>query len=291
MNDTPASARIIKREAQGIAAPALSGRTVAFAFAAALTLVALWMARNFLLPITWAIILVITTWPFYCRFVQYMPRHRAVLPPLAFTLLIALLLILPLGFVTFDVAREVVSAAAWVAHAQQDGIPPPDWVARLPLMGDRAVTWWHAHLSEPHAAGHLLDLLDPGVVANWAGIFGAQLVQITVFLVVTLLAVFLLLHNGERLGHLARLLVDRLRGDVSECFADRLTAAVGAVVTGTVLVALGESALIGAGYVVAGVPRPALFATLTAVCAMLPLGSWVVFAAAALLLFAQGRAG
>ena len=58
---------------------------------------------------------------------------------------------------------------------------------------------------------------------------------------------------------------------------------------GTVLVAIGEGVVIGAGYVVAGVPKPYLFAILTAAFAMVPLGAWVVFSAAALLLAAHRR--
>jgi len=61
-------------------------------------------------------------------------------------------------------------------------------------------------------------------------------------------------------------------------------------VNGTVLVAIGEGVVIGAGYVVAGVPKPYLFAILTAAFAMVPLGAWVVFTSAALVLAAQGGA-
>ena len=59
---------------------------------------------------------------------------------------------------------------------------------------------------------------------------------------------------------------------------------------GTVLVAIVEGVVIGAGYVVAGVPKPYLFAILTAAFAMVPLGAWVVFTSAALVLAAQGGA-
>jgi predicted PurR-regulated permease PerM len=59
-------------------------------------------------------------------------------------------------------------------------------------------------------------------------------------------------------------------------------------VAGTVLVALGEGALIGLGYVAAGVPRAFLFAILTVAFAMLPFGAWVVFTIATAVLIAQG---
>ena len=54
------------------------------------------------------------------------------------------------------------------------------------------------------------------------------------------------------------------------------------------MVALGEGLLIGAGYVVAGVPHAVLFGVLTAGFALLPLGAWVAFSVAALALLASG---
>jgi predicted PurR-regulated permease PerM len=62
-------------------------------------------------------------------------------------------------------------------------------------------------------------------------------------------------------------------------------------VTGTVVVAVVEGIIIGAAYVVAGVPAPFLFAFLTAAFAMLPLGAWVAFTTAALVLLIQGGSG
>jgi predicted PurR-regulated permease PerM len=64
--------------------------------------------------------------------------------------------------------------------------------------------------------------------------------------------------------------------------------AVRGTVSGTVLVALGEGALIGMGYIVAGVPQAVLFGVLTAVVAMLPFGAWLAFSVASLVLLLQG---
>src|SRR5262249_15638444 len=59
-------------------------------------------------------------------------------------------------------------------------------------------------------------------------------------------------------------------------------------VTGTVVVALAEGALIGVGYALAGVPNPVLFGLITAACAMVPFASWAAFSAAALFLLLHG---
>ena len=67
-----------------------------------------------------------------------------------------------------------------------------------------------------------------------------------------------------------------------------MVAAVRGIVNGTVVVAVTEGALIGVGYLLVGVPNAFLFALLTMAFALLPLGAWVAFSVAALVLLAQG---
>ena len=81
---------------------------------------------------------------------------------------------------------------------------------------------------------------------------------------------------------------DRILGDPGESLAVKMAEAVRGTVNGTIIVALGEGALIGIGYVVAGVPNPLLFAVLTTAFAMLPFGAWAAFTVAALALLVGG---
>ena len=55
-----------------------------------------------------------------------------------------------------------------------------------------------------------------------------------------------------------------------------------------VIVALAEGLLIGAAYVIAGVPNAILFTILTIAFAMLPFGAWAAFSAAAATLVVSG---
>jgi predicted PurR-regulated permease PerM len=290
MNEIQPVPVIVQTPSHEAAARTVSTRTTRLAFGIALVAIGLWVARDLLLPLTWAVIIVVTVWPLYQRTFHRLAGRQSSLAPLWFTGLTGLVLLLPLGFVTFVAGREAVSWAGWIAQAQQHGISPPEWLARLPLLGNRLLAWWRAHLSDPRAASHLLDRVNPGALANWVSVFGAQLVEIAIFLLVTLLGIYVLLRDGERLRRRALALADQLLGDMGERFAERLVLAVRGTVAGTVLVALGEGALISIGYVIAGVPRPTLFGAVTVICAMLPSGAWVTFAVASLLLFAQGHA-
>jgi predicted PurR-regulated permease PerM len=107
-------------------------------------------------------------------------------------------------------------------------------------------------------------------------------------MLLTLMGLFLLLRDGARLGARLLAVADRWLGAPGERLAEKTVEAVRGTVNGTVLVALGEGILIGIGYVVAGVPHPVLFGILTVAFAMLPLGAWIAFTAAALFLLGQG---
>ncbi len=64
------------------------------------------------------------------------------------------------------------------------------------------------------------------------------------------------------------------------------------VFIGTMLTGLAQGVLAGIGYVIAGVPEPALLATITAVCSLVPaVGTLLIWVPAGIGLFATGHAG
>jgi predicted PurR-regulated permease PerM len=256
---------------------------------ALLTLVGLWIARGFLLQLAWAATLAVALWPLYRRFTRN-SRGPHLLAPLAFTLLTGAVLMLPLGIVAVEAGRDSQGALQWLAEAQKHGIPTPTWLGHLPLVGGRAAAWWGSNLADPRAAGAMLQQADAGAVASWTGAIAAQLASRTMFFLVTLLALFMMLRDGERLAGHTGATARRFYGDFGDTFVTRLTGAIRGAVNGTVLVAIGEGALIGGAYAVAGGPRPVLFTLVTMAVAMLPFGAWAAFSIGALVLVAQGHA-
>ncbi|MFL6861796.1 MAG: AI-2E family transporter [Allosphingosinicella sp.] len=257
-----------------------------------LTLVALWMARSFLLQLVWAGTMAVALWPLYRRGAP--PRgeaaRRRILLPLAFTLATGLVLMLPLGIVAIEAARDSQAALDWVGAAQKQGVPPPSWLGGLPVLGGRALGWWRANLADPRGAAELLGQVDAAAVAKWTGAVAAQVAARSMFFLVTLLALFLMLRDGERLAGESVATARRFYGDFGERFVVRLGEAVRGAVNGTVFVAIGEGSLIGFAYALLGVPRPVLFAVATIAFAMLPFGAWFAFGVAAIVLLAGGHA-
>jgi predicted PurR-regulated permease PerM len=257
-----------------------------------LTLLGLWIGRSFLLPMAWAATIAIALWPLYRRIAR--PKAGGgplLLAPLGFTLATALALMLPLGLVAVEAAADSQAAVQWLAQAQKSGVQAPAWLGGLPFLGARAAAWWHTNLADPHGAASLLGRFDGAAMAHWMGAAAAQLASLSFFFLITLLALFFCLRDGDRIGLMVNRVARRLYGGFGERFVARLGEAVRGAVNGTVLVAIGEGLLIGIGYVAAGVPRPILFALATIAVAMLPLGAWLAFGIASLILVIQGHVG
>ncbi|WP_109119314.1 AI-2E family transporter [Azospirillum sp. TSO22-1] len=269
------------------AAPAPWSRRMArLAFAAALLALGAWVARGFLGAVTWAIVIAVAVWPLHRRLAGWMPG--AVLAPLLSTVLASLLVLLPLSVVAVEVVREAQMVTGWLAEAQEKGVPVPEWVERLPLVGQQALGWWKANLSDPNAAGGLLKSFDTNALAGWSSSLGGEVLHRLLLFFVTLVALFGLFREGAWLARRCLDAADRWLGDPGERLAGRMAAAVRGTAIGTLVVAVGEGVVIGIGYWVAGVPHPVLFGVITAACAMLPLGAWLAFAVASLILLARG---
>ncbi|MBV9882329.1 MAG: AI-2E family transporter [Sphingomonadaceae bacterium] len=256
---------------------------------AAITLASLFVARSFLLELAWAVTLAIALWPLYR---QALARRKhggpPVLIPLGFTLATGLVVMMPIALVAIEAARDSEAAVQWLNHAQSSGIPAPAWIAQVPMVGPRLAAWWQENLATPAGASAFIGGLDTNSAAGWARAAASQVASRSWFFAVTLLALFVILRDGERLAATANRMAEHFYGPFGERFLEQVAAAVRAAVNGTILVAIGEGTLIGIGYWVTDVPRPLLFTIATIAFALLPLGAWAAFGVAAAVLFMQG---
>jgi predicted PurR-regulated permease PerM len=104
----------------------------------------------------------------------------------------------------------------------------------------------------------------------------------------TLLTLFFLFHDGTQFSKQLLRLSDRVLGPDGERIGRHMVRAVLATVNGLVLVGLGEGALMGVAYIIAGLPHPVSSAALTGLLAVIPFGAPLAFGAAALYLAATG---
>jgi predicted PurR-regulated permease PerM len=270
-------------------APTPAQRIARATLTLALVLLGLWTLHEFLPALVWAGIFAIALWPLYRRACERFPpgRHNVLMPSL-FTLGVALVFLLPLVLVAVPLGRDAHGIFVWMQQARHDGIPPPEFLAKLPLVGAQATAWWASNLGNPEGASALLQRVGQGDLLAKSREFGAMLLHRIVLFGFTLLTLFFLFRDGDRLTVQMRRASRRLFGPSGERVGEQMVASVHGTVDGLVLVGLGEGVLLGIAYAFAGVPHPTLFGMVTAVAAMIPFGAPLLFGLAALLLLAQG---
>ncbi len=252
-----------------------------------LLLLGLYTLWGFLPALAWAAVFAIALWPVYRR-AQSRPGRHDVLLPAAFTLGVALVFIVPVGLVGFQLAEEGHQAAGWAKAAQEKGIPEPDALHHLPFARAQVDGWWRQNLADPGAARALVERVGHGRAGHMGRLVGAQVTRRLSVFVFTLLTLFFLFKEGDAVSSQMRTAATRAFGPHGERVGLQIIASIHGTVNGLVLVGLGEGVLLGIVYAIAGVPHPTVFGALTAVAAMIPFAAPVVFGIAALVLAAGG---
>jgi predicted PurR-regulated permease PerM len=252
-----------------------------------LLVAAIWTAAEFLPAMIWAVIIAIAVWPVRKRMTEKLsPGLSAAL----LTTAVALIIFLPLALTAYQLAQQGDGLVAWIGEASKNGIKVPEWVTRLPVAADAVREWWNSNLADPAAATAWLKILNLEKTSDFFTTFGGQLLHRAFMLFVSMIALFVLLRSGRDVAHQVHLTADRIFGGPGEGLADKMVVAIRGTVNGTVIVAVVEGLLIGAAYVLAGVPNALFFTIITIAFAMLPFGAWAAFVAAALTVVVTGGA-
>lgn len=244
--------------------------------------------RPFLVPVAWAGILVYITWPLY-RWLRGILGGRATLASLLATVLLAAVLVLPAFGLVFKLQEEVVTAYRTVStQVSQDQVTLPDFLLKIPGLGQ----WLQDNLAR------ISD--NPAAIwaetEQWLDRFGSELVQLVgnvgrnaLKFGFALLTLFFLYRDGEALVVQTSVTLERLLGERAQAYLDTIVKTTKAVIYGLLLTALGQGALAGIGYWAAGVPGPVLLGILTAIFALIPFGSPLVWGSAGLWLLLDGQ--
>jgi len=265
-----------------------SQRAARIVVATALGLLGLWILHRFLPALAWATILAIALWPLYWRLMRAFPGRGRVLAPMAVTLLVGLVIIVPLVYAAVEVASESGALVQYIGEARRSGLPMPPWLPQLPGVGHQIAKWWQANLSDPQTMQALLGRIYTRIPAHSASQLGGEIVHRLILFGFTLLTLFFLFRDGAALSRRLLDLSHRVLGPSGERVARHMIAAVHGTVTGLVLVGLAEGVLIGFAYALAGLPHTVAIAALTGVVAVIPFGAPIAFCAAGLYLLAEG---
>jgi predicted PurR-regulated permease PerM len=261
-------------------------------FSLAIILFALFVTQRFVLPLLWAAILCIATWPLYRRALR-ITGDREILAAALTTIVVALVFVTPLVLGVVSAAHQAPALAQLVASANTDGLAAPAWLLRIPFAGDAIYNWWQATLGQPHGLSHLLQDGSVGRLQSASEVLkrvGSGVLHRLIDVGFAFLCLFFFYKDGHALqGQTAAIGAHLIGAQRWTLYALKVPTAVRATVNGLVLVGLAEGVLLGIGYQVAGVPSAVLWAFATGVLAIIPFGAPLAFGAVAALLLYQGN--
>jgi predicted PurR-regulated permease PerM len=261
-------------------------------FSLVIIIAAALVTQRFILPLLWAAIICIATWPLYARALRS-SGNRPILAAALVTLAAALVFVTPLVIGVRQLAHQAPALAGLMADANNNGLAPPDWLPRLPLAGPSIYDWWLTTLGQPHGLAHLLQDGSVGRLHTASEVlrtFGAKLMHRLIDIGFAFLCLFFFYKDGPQLVRQLDAIGSRCVGPERwDLYATKVPTAIAATVNGLVLVGLAEGVLLGIAYEIAGLPSAALWAAASGVLAIIPFGAPLAFLAAAGLLLAQGQ--
>lgn len=252
----------------------------------------LYMLANYLRALVWALVLAIALWPLYDRVCQKMsPRAAKEILPIVFTILVGLAVFLPVAVLAVDAVREVRDLIDYARRAEQSGIPVPEFAVRLPYVGQWLANWWGEHLSHAGWAKEIIAKANTPSLREFGANLGANMLHRGVIFGLSLLTLFFLFRHGESVSAQCRAASQKLFGERGERVALQMVASVHGTVAGLVFVAIGEGMLMGLVYFFTHLPHPILFATATALAAMIPFAAGIAVSVAAVVMLGGGGLG
>ena len=257
-------------------------------FLAALLLSAYKVLQPFFASLAWAVILCYVTWPIYRRLRSWLGNHPSI-GAVLMTLLLGALFTLPIFWSITALRNELPDAyRGLLTYLERGSQALPEPLLSLPwigpeiqqlsddLAGDRdALVAQLVHWVEPWLANVLAILGDVGLNTFKFGF--------------ALLTAFFLYRDGERLLAQARQVLMRFLGERSRVYLLAIADTTRAVLYGLVLTALAQGLLASLGYWAAGTGAPALLGLITAVFALIPFGTPLVWGAAGIWLILTGE--
>ena len=246
--------------------------------------------RPFVTAVLWAAILCFATWPLYRRLERFL-RGRKNLAAALMTALIALVLVLPFAIVGLTFADNVANLAKHLQDYSSKGVPPvPDWVARIPLLGEWLRTYWlDLHENTDLAAQTFkrwYERITPALL-RWGLSLGQGILQLTL----SMFLAFFFYRDGVKVVARVNEGMERIAGDYAKRLLETVGKTVKSVVYGLIGTALAQGIMAGIGFSLAGIPGAFLWALLTFVLSLIPGGPPLVWVPATLWLFLRGDTG
>jgi len=271
--------------------PDLARYTLGVLTLVTLIIASLWTLRPFLGATIWAAMLVVATWPALLWFQARLWGRRS-LAVTVMVLILLLLFVLPVTAAITTIAAHADEAINAAKSLTASGLPAlPDWIAKIPYLGPKAVEMWNDVLAAGVAG--LQEKVAPYAreVGAWllaqAGVVGALTLQF----LLTVIVAALMYAQGETAATKIRHFGFRLGGERGEDAVVLAGKAIRGVALGVGVTAIVQAVLGGIGLAVAGVPFAAFLTALMFVLCIIQVGPIIVLLPATIWVFYNGSTG
>ena len=246
--------------------------------------------RPFLAAMLLAAVLCISTWLPYLWLLRRM-KGRQNIAAFIMTLSLALVVILPLALVAYNLADNVTAFYEGVQQAVEAGpLEPPAWVKGIPIVGGSVDEYWHLLATNQEEMLALVKrFLESTKDFLLAG--GIMLGQGVVEMSLAAFICFFFYRNGVALLRFLNVAMDRVVGTHAANVFGIINNTVQSVMYGLLGTALAQGFVATIGFAIAGVPAALLLGVVTCLLSVIPVGPPLIWGSAAIWLFYQGAVG
>src|SRR5438094_7635168 len=204
----------------------------------ALMLSSFWIVRPFLVALTWAVMIAVSTWPLLLHAQAWLGGRRSSAVAVV-TIALLLVLLVPFYFGVTAIVENARQISTWSESLATLTLPqPPGWIAELPVIGTRLVArWQRLAAAGPEEISAPVSAFARGVVLWFVGQVGSLGLLLIHFLL-TVVVVAILYANGETASRGVERFARRLAGSRVEEVVHLAARAIRAVALGVVVTAI-----------------------------------------------------
>jgi predicted PurR-regulated permease PerM len=246
--------------------------------------------KPFLAGFAWSVVLVVTFYPVYRRFVKLL-RGWEWLAAGSMSVILAAFLVLPAVYLVVKVGQGITQAYELLqppaAETTQELARPEN----LPFWRDfQAWAGRYVDIQSLDLQAMVMSTLDTfgKTMAAKSGALLTNVISTLLTLIVVLVTTAVLFHDGPAILQASRRLVPLPAADREEVFR-QLEEVTRAVFVGVLLTAVIQATLGGIGWAIVGLPWAVTFAAAMFFCALLPAGTMIVWGPGAAFLLLQGH--
>jgi predicted PurR-regulated permease PerM len=253
--------------------------------------VACYMVLNPFIPaILFAAVVCSATWPLFV-WLRGKLWSNSTLAALAMSVLLVVLVVVPSLLLAMSLSDNVTALAEDIKATLEGGpVAPPEWLARVPLVGDVATQYWRdLTASRDSMLSQTKGMLEPArrFLIETGKAVGQGLLQ----MVLATFIGFFFYRDGDLLMASVRRAFERLAGGLAVELLATVQNTVTGVVHGIFGTALAQAVVAVIGFLIAGVPAAFLLGVLTFFLSLVPIGPPLVWGGAAIWLMSHGQTG